>query len=219
MWHTSAGDRVLQGAEAHLLKAALTAIVEEIKEEASSDGDLEQWEYGIPRFDELTWTQRLQLLEHVASNLLLPSAGTPDLNAVNESAVAALYERMRHEIDFEIDSETGTSTQWRQMVLAAYDEQFGEEEEDFEDDEVFVQPEVTSADRKAWSFLIECLEDHILWDQDFLMDEFLDSPPEKSQRLKQFMGIDDDYYSSIAPDVVTDGQTAELFKRIETLGG
>ena len=34
-----------------------------------------------------------------------------------------------------------------------------------------------------------------------MMDEFLDASPEKSRVLKQYMGIDDDYYSSAAPDI------------------
>jgi hypothetical protein len=213
MWHTSAGDRMLAGAEARLFKSALTRIVEDIKDEAMEDGLVEQWEYGIPRFDELTWTQRLQVLEQVASHVLSPSKETPELNAVNESAIAAIYQRMRHEIDFEIDSES-ESTEWRAMVLEAYGERFaGDHDDDTDDEEPFALPAPTSRDRDVWSDLVESLADEVLWDQDFLMDEFLDAPPDKAEMLKQFMGIQDDYYSTAAPDVA-DKSVSEIVTRL-----
>jgi hypothetical protein len=217
MWHTSAGDRMLAGAEARLFKSALTRMVEDIKEEAMDDGLVEQWEYGIPRFDELTWTQRIQVLEQVASHVLLPSEETPELNAVNESAIAAIYQRMRNEIDFEIDSES-ESTEWRAMVLEAYGERFAGDHNDEPDDdeEPFELPAPASIDRDAWSDLIGSLEDEILWDQDFLMDEFLDAPPDKAEMLKEYMGIQDDYYSTPAPDVA-DKSVGELVTRLEKL--
>ena len=216
MWHTSAGDRVLEGSEARIFKAALTRVVEDIKEEAFEPDLFDQWEYGIPRFDELTWSQRLQVLEQIASHLLMPSDEAPELNAINESAIAVVYERMRHEIDFEIDSEQDEPTEWREMVLAVYRERFGEEESDLDEEDRFTLPELASTKREEWSDLIGSLEDEILWDQDFLMEEFLDAPPEKSDMLKQYMGIDADYYSAVAPDP-TDSVVAELVTRLESL--
>lgn len=52
-----------------------------------------------------------------------------------------------------------------------------------------------------WAFEIECLADNILWDRDWELDDLMvDSSPEKAQVLKLHLGIDDDYFTSIAPD-------------------
>lgn len=63
MWHTPDGDRELRGADARLVKSAITGVVEWIKEEAAVG--LDQMRYGIPLFDELPWQRRLLLLERV----------------------------------------------------------------------------------------------------------------------------------------------------------
>ena len=58
-----------------------------------------------------------------------------------------------------------------------------------------------SSNLSQWQSLTESLADRILWDRDFEMaGSFLDEEPAKAAVLKQMMGIETDYYSSIAPD-------------------
>ena len=100
MWQTSYGNRTLAGAEAALIKAAVTAVAEQIREE--SGGFESAWGYGIALFDELTWTQRLMLLDRVATYLLTDTHEPLELTAVNESVIGVLFERIRIELDLEI---------------------------------------------------------------------------------------------------------------------
>jgi hypothetical protein len=210
MWHTPSGDRALAGAEALLVKAAITGVAEQIMEESS--GYFDQWEYGVYRFDELTLSQRLQLLEQVAAHLLTATRETLELTAVCEAAVAAIFAHVLVEVDWEIDNDDRPTTRWRSLILAAYAECFGD---DAEDD--FQVPEATSIERSDWELLVECLADNILWDRDFEMEEFLDASPEMSAMLKEHMGIDEDYYSAPAPDTSSEAAIEETYQRLETL--
>ena len=63
------------------------------------------------------------------------------------------------------------------------------------------RPSSTSRDIAAWNTLIEHLTDAVLWDRDFEMaDSFLDIDPSVSQRRRRMLGIDDDYFTRVAPD-------------------
>ncbi|HIK96125.1 MAG TPA: hypothetical protein EYG03_29625, partial [Planctomycetes bacterium] len=132
MWHTSEGDRLLEAAEARLFKAGVTGLVERVKEEARADSG----GYSIALFDELTWSQRLAVLESVATHLLTKTGQMPELTAVNEAAVGAVFDHISFEIDMEID-DVPSGTVWRQLVLDACHECFGDElqEHDESDDE------------------------------------------------------------------------------------
>jgi hypothetical protein len=222
MWHTSEGDRELTGAEAALLKAAITAVVEQIKEECI--GHIDQAEYGIRLFDELPWSQRLVLLEQVATYLFTKTRDSLDLTAVNEAAIGILFEHIRWEIELEIvlrsDDPLRPDTRWREMVSAAYEECFCEDGVDvtIEEWDEFAPPDVTSEDREAWSDLIESLANRILWDRDFEMEDlFLDEAPEKTEIMKQYLGIDSDYFSAPAPDVLTDDAVQKVYQRLDEL--
>jgi hypothetical protein len=218
MWHTSDGDRVLAGAEAALLKAAVTGVAERIREESSAQS--EQREYGIRLFDELPGSQRLALLDHVATYLFTTTLEPLDLTAVNEAVIGTLFEYVRSEIDLEIEDAQDLDTRWRGMVLAAYEECFCVDGVDLtvEDGDEFVRPSVTSEDRDAWSDLVESLADRILWDRDYEMEYlFLDTAPDKAEVIKQHLGIDSEYFSAAAPDVATDGEMERIYQRLDKL--
>jgi hypothetical protein len=219
MWHTSSGDRVIKGAEAIIIKSAITGMVEIIREESSGYG--EQWDYGIRLFDELDWPQRLALLDQVATYLLTETRDTLELTAVNEAAVGAIFEHIMVEVSWEIDinkdrdliDEKQPRTQWRQMVLNVCAQALVEEV----DGELGL-PDLHSEDHQEWHEIVDILSDGILWDRDYEMGtEFFDSPPELSQLIKDHMGIDDDYYSTPAPDVKGGIPTEEIFEHIDSL--
>jgi len=223
MWHTSVGNRELAGAEAALLKAAITAVVEQIKEESS--GHTDQAAYGIRLFDELPWSQRLVLLEQIATYLFTKTREPLELTAVNEAAIGALFEHIRWEIELEIvlrsDAPQQPDTHWRELVSAAYEDCFREERVDVtvEEWDDFSRPDVISEDREAWSDLVESLANRILWDRDFEMEDlFLDESPEKTEIMKQYLGIDSDYFAAAAPDAVTDEAMERVYERLEELG-
>ncbi len=62
MWHTPSGVRILTGAEAELFRAGLAGVLSGLEEGQWGD----KLEVGIKTFDELTYEQKLAMLEHVA---------------------------------------------------------------------------------------------------------------------------------------------------------
>lgn len=196
MWHTSSGDRILSGAEAKLFKAALTGLVEE-----TMLSDCDFCGCGIELFDELTSSQRLAVLEGIATSLLTDTVDMPNLTAVNESAVAAVFEYARFEVELEIDDCTAGTT-WRQMVFDSYHECFANESGS--DSEHCCPAHAGSDCRTEWHSAVESLADRVLWDRDFeMVGSFLDEPPEKAAMMRQVLGIDDDYFSAAADDFTT----------------
>jgi hypothetical protein len=217
MWHTPDGDRTLFGAEATLVKAAITGIVESIKEESSGYGD--QLEYCITLFDELPDSQRLMLLERVATYLLTDTPTTLDLTAVNEAAVGVIFEHARTEIDREVASGRSAANKWRVIALAAYRECFADDDE-ADDESEFVPSVADCVDLQKWWELLESLANRILWDRDYeLADTFLDAPPVESRTLKQMLGVDADYFAAAAPDIVDDRQFPQVYGRLDRLAG
>jgi hypothetical protein len=62
-------------------------------------------------------------------------------------------------------------------------------------------PESSCADKSRWSDLIDLLAQAILWDRDFeLADSFLDADPGESSQRRRLLGIEDDYFTRVAPD-------------------
>ena len=62
-------------------------------------------------------------------------------------------------------------------------------------------PLEASSDMYQWGRVIDYLADAILWDRDFEFSEsFLDMDPEILRERRQILGIDDDYFTQIAPD-------------------
>lgn len=216
MWHTSFGDRTLKGAEAALVKAAVTAVAEHIQEESAGFDD--SWGYGVQLFDELTWTQRLMLLDSVATYLLTETPATLELTAVNEAVVGVLFECVRMQIDLEILSieDPELDYYWRTLVLTALREPVpDEEEEPLDPGSDYLPQDVRCDDHGKWRDAIELLADRILWDRDYEMaGTFLDQPPEKAERLKVYLGIDDDYFSSVAPDAISNATLEATYRRL-----
>ena len=128
--------------------------------------------------------------------------------------MAAVFVEIRDQVAIEIGlmdvdepsaAEEVENTSWRELVLAAHRSIFGEfrstEIGPEVDDGVIERPAVDSYDMNAWEDLIEHLTDAVLWDRDFEMaDSFLDIDPGVSQQRRRLLGIDDDYFTRVAPD-------------------
>ncbi len=113
---------------------------------------------------------------------------------------------------------------WRQRVLEAFHmtlQSEGSEEalEAWQTGEIFPR---CAADREMarWEMVIESIADTILWDRDYEMSEsFLDAAPELAKQRRELLGIDDEYYTAIAPDPTVDqiprllGSTRAIVRR------
>jgi len=198
MWRTSSGDRTLKGAEATLIRALISQVVDNL--DAEVRGDVDRWDFGVVLFDELETPQKFSLLAAVGTSLLREDAAPLPLNAVNEATVAVLYRALTQAIQVEIELELGPEFQswWRSMVLAAVREIDG-------DDEL---PPCKSSDLEVWDVVTETLASFVLWDEDWDMtDLVMDRDPEQGRSIKGQLDIADDYFTAVAPDP-TDAELA-----------
>ena len=62
-------------------------------------------------------------------------------------------------------------------------------------------PTVDSDDTEEWDFLIQSLADRIIWDHDYQMTAIQDAAPEQSEYARTVMGIAEDYFTWIPPDL------------------
>lgn len=211
MWRTQNGIRTLKGAEAELIRESLGMMCDMLREEYLQY--VEQWEYGVRVFDQLTYNQRTALLTNVATYLLTETDDYPPLNAINEGAVGAIYENIKANLIFELDesstndnSEASEVENWRSLILAACKEA-----------EVEDLPDVNNLDYNEWKINLDILEEQVLWDRDFESSNFyLDLNPETGKHLKDYMRIDEDYFTAIPPDP-TDEEVEIAFKTLMKL--
>ncbi len=113
--------------------------------------------------------------------------------------------QMTHiEIDYELEfkpSEDGINAYAvRSLILDACREMDAESPPTHSDDS-FTYPVESCLQYDEWELLIECLQDRVLWDDDWEMEEdLIDAPPEVSSWRKHQFGIADDYFIDIVPD-------------------
>lgn len=202
MWQTSLGDRTLAGAEAELIRDMVGYVHDmvtvgiEIDEPAVTD---------VPLFNALQPSQQMAVLYEVSRALLLDNEPIPELTAIREATVYVLYREILGLIEIEQDMshlDDDVDIHLRSEVLAAIAQfqrnmpRYGEEP--IEDDEI---PDVESTDMEAWERMVESLADRVLWDRDFELEWILaDQEPKKANLMKQYLGINDEYFQSIAPD-------------------
>ena len=213
MWQTSKGNRTLRASEAALVSLSIDTMIDTLVlhlDDYTDDSLAPECQTGITVYDQLSATQRIGLLHEVARYLLTDTRETMPLSATSEAAIAAIFVEIRDQVAIEIDLFSEGSSQdnvnWRGLVLAAYKSLDLLSEDN--DDELAVGnegnrelPLVTSTDLVVWKHLIECLTDAILWDRDFEMAEsFLDADPGVSNQRRRLLGIDEDYFTNVAPD-------------------
>jgi hypothetical protein len=202
MWHTPKGQRVLNGAEAALIRASLECVVDLV--EAESEGD-EPWQFDIRLFDQLGWSHKLALLAKVGGALLIDTVAPVELNGINEAAVAVLYRNINEQVVIEVDSHDDSAqfdgtpcVYWRTLVRDAW---MAVEGNAMQTTEEFQFPVCEGRDLEDWEILVEVLQDQVLWDEDWEMDDlFMDVDPELSSLRKNKLGISADYYTAIVPE-------------------
>jgi len=200
MWHTSGGDRTLHGAEARLFAEALLSLLDEADTDQLDDYDL-----GLPCFDNLTYGQKVFVLAAVGNGLLREDIPMAPLTAVLEGGIAAVFQHLRNSVTIEMD-DPELGTRWRGLIAAALREMEAED-----------VPEPTCNDENEWDIGIQELWDTILWDGDYEDgDLYLDRPPEEARDLMDEMEIADGYYDAIAEDL-TDEQMAATVAELRAL--
>ena len=206
MWHTSRGDRTLQGDEATLVREAIDTMVDVLYLHVDDDpagGVI--CESGVSLFDQLTPSQRIALLHDAATHLLTDIGDAPRLTAPLEATVAAIFMDIRDHVATEVDFPQSTEHRrwverpgWRHLVASAF-HSVALAEGDF--DSLQELPLEVSGDIQQWERVIDHLADAILWDRDFeISASFLDMDPEISRERRQVLGIDDEYFTQVAPD-------------------
>ncbi|MCA9130669.1 MAG: hypothetical protein KDB22_26460 [Planctomycetales bacterium] len=218
-WNTSRGVRVLQGAEASLVRASLGCLLDEIVDSLSLGGS-DAMPLGVVVFDGLSYSQKLQILETVGRHLLRETSAPLELTADAEGTVAAIYENIVRWIEVEIDTSSidleEEEFDWRQMVLDAYTEECSSIDEPIEPANEEAPIDVREDDIECWRELIELLLDRILWDRDYEMQVMLDCPPESAATLRGELGVTDEYFTAIVADPL-DQECEELVKAIREL--
>jgi hypothetical protein len=200
MWRMQDGNRVLTEAEWALFRVGLEMLRDYI-EDAGKDGcDLSQTDVHV--FDVLQKEQKLALLADVAEALRDPAIAMPRHTAANEGTVAAVFAVLRQglEMEFAFAHDQDASTEIRSLLLAAA----VDAEEQPED-----LPALEDEDGEEWGWVLETVEDRILWDADYEMcDEFLDQPPEAAQQLHLLAGVEPDYFTAIPREPDESGMIA-----------
>ena len=223
-WEASEGDRSLTGCEAELVREALAVMVDRVSENLDYRDVHPRWDFGVALFDELTPTEQVSVIQQVAAHLLTRTPQTLELTAVNEAAAYAIFRTIATEIEIEIDvenlpglgeygpvveeDEPKWQVHWRSQVLQAYracnpQRAIGpRNDQELEDGEAWTLPTADCSEFDQWESLVESLADRVLWDRDFeIADSFLDTEPAKAAAMKQALGVDDGYYTDVAPEL------------------
>ena len=129
------------------------------------------------------------MLERVGSALLGAHVPRPKLTAVAEATAGAVYYSILNEIELEISE--GLGCHFRELVRLAC------EQMDSHDD----LPAQRSGDFERWEQAVQSLMDCVLWDTDWAAEMVpLDMKPNEARLMKALAGIDDDYYTAVAPE-------------------
>jgi len=202
MWRTQEGDRVLQGAEAALFREAMGNLWDAIEFHESIN---EQYYVDVGPFDHLSVGQKLAMLLQVGEALLDEAVPMPQLTAVNEATVAAVFAQIKINLEVELDAMEGG---WRQMIVDALRELPMDEQPESDDEDL--------DEWDKWELRILSLSDRILWDTDYEHDRMLDGPPEQRAAMDLLMGIDDQYHVELAPEP-DPRQIKELTSRLRAI--
>jgi hypothetical protein len=226
MWHTPRGDRQLIGPEAELVRAGLAMLVDQVSTwaEMGIEDPAERVTWHTRPFDLLTTTQQLAVLYEVARHLLTATPTTLPLTEVTESTIAAIFDQIHAGIDLEIDEQGDDPDDpyadllsWRAQIRAAYKASLSEHEWEELAAQGFELPAVDDPDIEQWRYLIERLADRILWDRDYEMASLLlDAAPEKADQMKQILGVNQSYFTEIAPEI-RQQDVGQLLKKIKAI--
>jgi hypothetical protein len=202
MWQTPLGMRTLHGAEASLIRD-MVGYVHDLITSAIEIG--EPATTGVTLFNALQSTQQMSVLYDVSQGLLVENSPAPELTAIREATIYVLYLEILDLIEIEMDislSQAQPDTHLRSKVLAAA-HQLSTMSDDFNDlsHDHAQFPDAHCNALEAWEASVEYLASHVLWDRDFELDlNLADRDPESAQFIKQYLGIENNYFQAIVTD-------------------
>lgn len=196
MYNTPGGDRVLAGAERQLFVQSLHAMLRVL--------ETRDHNWGVQLFDELTRNQKVSALADIAEALLL-GVPAPELSAYLDATIASVFQNVRHCLTDEVmQANNSLGTTWRKLAIAACEQHQVVEE----------LPAADNTDIEFWHVLILGLEGCVLWDNDWEEVDRLDAEPDTSRRMKDALGLPDDYYIAVPVDP-DDTETELLIAELE----
>ncbi len=212
MWRLNDGDRVLTEPEWACFVAGLGLLRDSIEDDLSNESD--DTETGIVVFDRLTAEQKLAILADTAEALRDPVIPTPPHTAANEGTIAAVFQRIWEEVEFELESVESSVgkefTGFRRLLRGVFEDEI---------DQNISLPDETDSDIDEWIWLFEEFQERIFWDDDFSMaDDLLDLPPEVSEEVMAKLTIDREYFVTIPPEPTEAGLVSARQKLARMLG-
>lgn len=205
MWDTSKGLRTLDRAEAYLIRELIHYLLDQILVGIEID---EPHRTDVPIFDALQPTQQLVMLHEVATGLLNSKVDPVPLCAINEATIYAMFCELRSLIEIEIDFQRRGKAEKKSIRSAVIDawqqhQLWGQPAPGDHDNDDPMIPTSDCTDVDQWSWFVELVADQILWDRDFDLDSLVaDIHPQRAHLLTQHLGIQRDYYATVAPDVL-----------------
>lgn len=205
MWQTSHGDRVLEGAEAIAFMEAVGYLRDMVLTSIETNVS---YQTGVGLFDSLQPTQQLVALHQVVTGLIEPDVEAPELSAILEATVYAVYHELFCLVQIEIDCcqmDDEFCSMLRSKVLAACRapiETEGSWTLEFEPPNDL--PAHDCDQYEPWREVTEQLANRVLWDRDFELESLIaDKDPVETAAIKEYLGISPDYFAIAAPDVLS----------------
>ncbi|MCA9197904.1 MAG: hypothetical protein KDA87_10215 [Planctomycetales bacterium] len=161
----------------------------------------EEHDFPVQVFNDLTQQAKWAVMLEVARGLLSEEFEPVELTAINEGAVACLFNVAAELAQLEVDGnrlfpDEPEEYEVRYTILEAVSELL--EADGAELDQL---PDIACDDHSEWQLMVECLADAVLWDDDFeLGDVLVDEDPDDAHARKEMFGIDQNYFTAIAPD-------------------
>lgn len=203
-WNTSKGVRVLKGPEKELFLCGasyLRMLLEEIIGVSEPDEE-DSTVYGCSQvFNEMCCEEKLVALAHVVKNLVNETP-TEDLYAWSEATVHAVFVCVRSMLHEEIDTYAhlddpdDIALKWKGKSIRYWLDKCGKKYKCY-----YEKPtSLNDTNIKIWEFVIEGMEERILWDEDFhITAVHLNCKQENKQVLNYVSGIDPDYFVMVPP--------------------
>ena len=208
MWPTTHGTRQLSGDEAALVRRVIGTMVDQLVGEGHQKR--EQYHYHIDWFDNWDYSQRLWLLDCVATALLTTSTAPQPaamLEATVDAIFAELFDLISIEINYEFGDEKKHRKSWRQSTIDAFITQNSRSPD--------VRPD--DSDESMWSGLVVQIADVILGVRIYQQAEsFRDGDPAQTQNFLQQKGLPTDFLQRIPPLLDVD-ETQLVINRIQRL--
>lgn len=226
MYDTTLGTRILYGSEARLFAHLCWTLSDDLRcFVLDAGGQSFNHLIGIPVLETLTAAQVIVLINRVNACLLDPTVAAPQRTAVLDATIAAVFQKAFDQVEGEIemqaeladineDDRDEDDTMTRTRVAETSAQTLGPQ------GSVLDTPDPECVVMETWQFVIERLCDRVLPDTDWQLEPVLmDVDPRHGAAVKLELGIQEDYFIDIVPDVSVEDTAAAWCDLIERISG